>query len=229
MAIIKKYPAEIVSIEQPIKDIFTLQMKSLGGSFKYAPGQFLHFALDEYDPSSGWPESRCFSMQSSVNEEFIKITFAVKGRFTKRMATELKTGSLLTLKLPYGDLFTQDHCKENTVFIAGGTGITPFLSLFTDPRFSVYKNPNLFAGFQNKEFNLYHKELDIARQINPGLIIHCIYQDKNGMLDITNILEKSDKNSSFFISGPPLMIKNFKVFLETHEIQENQIKTDNWE
>ncbi|MFZ4740817.1 MAG: FAD-dependent oxidoreductase [Bacteroidales bacterium] len=229
MAIVKKYPAEVVHIEQPIKDIFTLQMKSLGGSFKYAPGQFLHFALDEYDPSSGWPESRCFSMQSSAKDELIKITYAVKGCFTKRMATELMAGSLVTLKLPYGDLFTQEHCKEKTVFIAGGTGITPFLSLFTDPDFAFYKNPVLFAGFQNKELNLYHEELKIAMQINPSLIINYIYQDKQGILDIAKILNKSDSKSSFFISGPPEMIKTFKKYLIQQKIHESQIKTDDWE
>ena len=82
----------------------------------------MHLALDEYDPSSGWPESRCYSMQTSPVNEFIKITFSVKGKFTTRMADELKQGKIIDLKLPYGDFFQQDHSKENVVFIAGGTG-----------------------------------------------------------------------------------------------------------
>ena len=226
---VKKYSAEVVSIENPIKEIFTVQLKSLGGFFKYTPGQFLHLALDEYDPSAGWPESRCFSMQSTTKDELIKITYTVRGRFTKKMASELRIGSVVALKLPYGDLFTQQHSKEYTVFIAGGTGITPFLSLFSDPCFAVYKCPSLFAGFRNKKFNLYHNELANAKLINPGLIINCIYQDEQGILDISKILNQSNCKSTFFISGPPEMIKNFKDYLIKQGIKENQIKADDWE
>ena len=62
MALVKKYLAEVVSIDNTIDGLYTLELKSLSKPFKYYPGQFLHFALDEYDPSGIWPESRCFSM-----------------------------------------------------------------------------------------------------------------------------------------------------------------------
>ena len=88
-----------------------MEFKSLG-RYKYYPGQFLHLAIDhEYDGSGQWPESRCFSMQSNPDEKTIKITYAVKGRFTKQMEEKLKIGSEVWLKLPYGDLFTQPHKK----------------------------------------------------------------------------------------------------------------------
>jgi predicted ferric reductase len=66
-------------------------------------------------------------------------------------------------------------------------------------------------------------------QINPSLIINYIYQDKQGILDIAKILNESDSKSSFFISGPPEMIKTFKKYLIQQEIHESQIKTDDWE
>ena len=225
---VKKYIAEVISLQRSIDGVFTLELKSLGKPFKYYPGQFLHFALDEYDPSGIWPESRCFSMQTPQGDS-LKITYAAKGNFTSRMSKILKVGSKVTLKLPYGDLFTQIHNKENTVFIAGGTGITPFLSLFTDPSFSDYKNPVLFAGFRNADLNLYQKEFDKAVDINSNLKINCVYQDQYGVLPIDKILSESDKTASFFISGPPIMIKGFKLFLLNNGISYSQIKTDDWE
>jgi NAD(P)H-flavin reductase len=48
-------------------------------------------------------------------------------------------------------------------------------------------------------------------------------------LDIAKILNKSDSKSSFFISGPPEMIKTFKKYLIQQKIHESQIKTDDWE
>jgi len=62
MAIVKKYQARIVSLQNEIEGVYTLEFESLGKPFNYAPGQFLHLAMDEdYDGSGQWPESRCSS------------------------------------------------------------------------------------------------------------------------------------------------------------------------
>jgi len=224
----KKYKAEIVSIKTSIFGVYALEFNS-PKKFKFAPGEFLHLALDEYDPSGAWPESRCFSMQTSPQEENIKLTYAVKGAFTKRMENELAVGKHVWLKLPYGDLFTQEHSKENTVFIAGGTGITPFLSLFADKSFAEYSNPNLYLGFRNKDLHFYHVELKQAQQINYSLQTTVFYQDTDGVIDIEKIYASHLNAGAFFISGPPVMIKNFKKYLLENGMDENRIKTDDWE
>ena len=147
--IVKKYRSEVVSVDNPVAGIRTVTLRPLEKAYKYNPGQFLHLALDEYDPARPWPESRCFSMQSSPDEEKIKITFAAKGKFTERMALELVPGKVIHVKLPYGDLFSVEHDMERSVFVAGGTGITPFLSLFTSKAFSSYREPKLYFGVRN--------------------------------------------------------------------------------
>ncbi len=224
----KKYLSEIVSIINPFEGIYTLEFKSLNGKFKYHPGQFLHVALDEdYDGTSQWPESRCFSMQSNPHEETIRITYSVKGAFTQQMEKTLKTGSEVWLKLPYGDLFTQPHDKTNTVFIAGGTGITPFLSLFTHESFNEYINPKIYLGFRTKEFNIYQTELD--RSCNSSKFVKLFYEDKEGILDIQSIASENSTESNYFISGPPAMIKTFKQTLISKGVQAINVLTDDWE
>ena len=229
MAIVKKYPAEVVSVINSIDGIYTVEFRSLDKPFKFDPGQFMHLALEAYDPTGQWPDSRCFSMQSSPADEFIKITFAVKGSFTKRMETYLQPNAEVTLKLPYGDLFTQPHSKSNNVFIAGGTGITPFLSLFTHTSFGLYDKPLLFAGFRNQQMNLYAKELSKAKEINPSLEWQAVYEDTDGRLNIEDILNQCGAESTFFISGPPIMIKSFKEFLLHTGVNQNNVLTDDWE
>lgn len=229
MTIVKKYPSRVLAIHCHTDRVYTIELESLEKPFKFKPGQFLHLALDKYDPSMQWPESRCFSMQSIPDCSIIKITYSVKGSFTSKMEKQLKPGFEITLKLPYGDLFTQPHNKENTVFIAGGTGITPFLSLFNYASFKEYSNPVLYAGFQNRSMNLYHEELKLACKINSQFKLIPVYQNEEGILNIEKILQVSNPNASFFISGPPIMIKTFKCYLIASGIAENQVKTDDWE
>ncbi len=229
MAIIKKYEAEVTAIINHGEGVYTLEMHSLGREFKYTPGQFLHIALDEYDPSAGWPDSRCFSMQTSPESETLKITYAAKGNFTKNMASQLKVGSVVQLKMPYGDLFDKEHNLQASVFIAGGTGVTPFLSLFNDSRFSQYQNPVLYLGLRNENYNFYKTELDLAKTINPTLTVNLVLQDKAGVLNIADIQKAAPAGASFFISGPPAMIKAFKQHLLANGIAEHNVLTDDWE
>ena len=228
--IIKKYKARIESIESVIEGVYTLTFSSSERKFRYSPGQFLHIAVDaEYDGSGQWPESRCFSMQTSPEEEYLKITYAVKGEFTKKMERELKIGGDVWLKMPYGELFEKEHNKEKTVFISGGTGITPYLSLFTDSSFAEYKYPVLYAGFRNKNFNIYRKELTKALSKNQTIQINNIYENIEGVLDIEKIHMENGNNSSYFISGPPVMIKLFKQKLLANDVSEKNVLTDEWE
>ncbi len=226
MAIVKKYKATVTGIKNPLKDIYTVTFTT-GKKFKYKPGQFLHLAIDNYDGVGQWPESRCFSMQSNPDDETIKITYAVKGSFTKAMKKSLRTGKEVWLKLPYGELFTQTHNKKNTVFIAGGTGITPFLSMFNSQAFHEYINPKIYLGFRSKEYNIYQNELNTIRNPNASVIIY--YEDEVGVINIDEIFVNNGKHSSYFISGPPLMIKKFKHRLIELGLQNKKIITDDWE
>lgn len=229
----KKYRSIIVSINNHFEGIYTIEFQSLNGKYKYHPGQFLHIAIDqEYDGTSQWPASRCFSMQSNPNEKTIRITYAVKGEFTRQMEQNLKVGSEVWLKLPYGDLFTQTHNKRNTIFIAGGTGITPFLSLFNHESFNEYINPKIYLGFRSKEFNIYSDELNIVK-LRGNSVELCVpkifYQDIEGILNIQKIFEENSAESIFFISGPPTMIRTFKNLLIEKGVTTANILTDDWE
>lgn len=231
MAIVKKQRVKVEQIINPLPDIYTITFSS-EKKFKYLPGQFLHLALDEYDGVGQWPDSRCFSMQSNPNESRIKITFAVKGNFTKRMQNELHEGKEVWLKLPYGDIFQRGHDKANCVFIAGGTGVTPFLSLFNSDEFNDYINPKIYLGFRSKEFNIYKNELNFVQlrdNFEKLCDINIIYENVDGILNIKSIYEQNGKESTYFISGPPIMIKNFKKYLIENGVSVNNVITDDWE
>lgn len=225
--VIKKYKSIVTSLSNHSEGVYTVEFKSLAGDYRYSPGQFLHLALDSnFDGTGQWPESRCFSMQSNPDEERIRITYAVKGRFTEMMKENLKVNSEVWLKLPYGDLFLRSHNKINTVFIAGGTGITPFLSLFAHKSFTDYINPNIYLGFRSKSLNIYEAELNHSSDLASKISFY--YDDINGRLDIKKIRLENGSFCDYFISGPVEMIEKFKSYLIETGVRGENIITDNW-
>jgi ferredoxin-NADP reductase len=228
MPIIKKTRAIITSISNPIEGIYTVKMMPEKRIMFY-PGQFLHLALEEYDGGQ-WPESRCFSMQNSPDDEEIKITFSVKGKFTSEMATRLSEGVKVWLKLPYGDIFLRKHNRKNCVFIAGGTGVTPFISLFRSQNFDEYENAKIYLGFRTNRYDIYKGDWEfIFNKLKSSHKFNFYYEDQDGILNIEKIFEDNAHESTFFISGPPLMIKNFKLYLINKNVEQERIITDDWE
>ena len=227
--LVKKVLTEVAGLQNPVENLFVLELRSTEKPFKFLPGQFLHLALDPYDPSTGWPESRCFSIQAQNAPDRIVLSFSVRGQFTSRMASEIRVGKNIWVKLPYGSLFQDPDKASQCVFIAGGTGITPFLSLITDRSFGSYKTPKLYAGFRSKKFNLYDDYLARGKAINHEFGYEIKYEDKDGMHDISKILNEHGSGALYFLSGPPQMIKKFRAFLEKSGTVRGNIRTDDWE
>jgi predicted ferric reductase len=229
MSIIKKYRSEVIRFENPLHGIYEVELKSLERQFSYKPGQFLHLALDPYDPSSPWPESRCFSMRSAPSEKNLSFTFSVKGKFTRRMSEELTIGKEVVVKMPYGSLFSANVEIAKHVFIAGGTGVVPFLSLFNSEIFKNYSNPCLYLGLKDSRHNIYFHELSNAADINPVFKICIFHEDREGLIDIDSVFRENGFDAIYYMAGPPAMIKLFSQNLLEKGVKISRIITDDWE
>jgi len=118
-----KFPCLVNKIIDHRDHVYTVDLSPERQLPRFRPGHFLHLALDDYDPSSFWPESRVFSIaSSSVQRDHLKITYSARGCYTTRMGNELQEGQWVWVKLPYGDFVIRDANK--VVLLAGGTGIT---------------------------------------------------------------------------------------------------------
>jgi len=219
---LKGIVSKIVSYGEGIYQVF-FQVDRI---IKFKPGQFLHLTLDEYDPASGyWPESRVFSIASLPGSREIEIVYSVKGVYTKRMSAELKEGREVWIKLPYGDFIIENYVKEDedVFLIAGGTGISPFISFLRKNVNNLKFKIHLYYGIRGEKFYLYKEFLEsIRNEIELKIVV--------GMMDIDKIVEeiKSCNRGKYFISGPPLMIEKYKNKLIDKGIVSERIIIDEW-
>jgi len=237
MATPKKIEA-IVTKRQIIDNrVMLLEMKPTKRVPNFSPGQFLHLALDKYDPSESWPESRVFSIASSpdTRQERISLLISKQGKFTQRMFEEIAENKELWIKLPYGDFTLNNRLEEENIFIAGGTGISPFLSILKS-NLEDYHSIKMYFGIRSIEYFIEKSFLIHKQKIDPNFDMEIFIENNNsteyksGVIDIQYIFYKHrQEKCNYFLSGPKKMIDTFSNYLTKQRVQEKRIIIDSWE
>ena len=113
-----------VSEVRDVGDAMTeIVLTPLGRPFEYEPGQFAMLHLEAKD---GW-HRHPFTLASSPNEPHVRVTVKALGDYTTSLQKTVKVGMPAVLSGPHGR-FTHAHATGHQLWIAGGVGITPFLS-----------------------------------------------------------------------------------------------------
>ncbi|MBN2524947.1 MAG: FAD-dependent oxidoreductase [Deltaproteobacteria bacterium] len=238
MAAAKKIPATVTAVIHHLDGVRTLLLKPQRRIPKFAPGQFLHLAIDSYDPSLHWPDSRVFSICSAPeSRDEVRITFSKVGKFTSRMM-ELTEGDDVWLKLPYGDFTIAGHGHKTNILIAGGTGITPFMSWIWSEAKETCETKIIY-GARSPEHLIFENALNTACYENGNLSWTPFLEEGEypgairGRLNINDIfrvckIDLSHKDYNFFISGPPQMIDYFQKSLIDKSVPQKNIFVDAW-
>lgn len=124
------YPLRVAAVMQETHDAFSLEFdipEALATEFHYRPGQFLTLRVpwkDDWLP-------RCYSLSSSpfANERpRVTIKRVDDGRASNWLCNTVKPGDLLQVLKPAGAFVPRD-LETNFLLFAGGSGVTPVLSI----------------------------------------------------------------------------------------------------
>lgn len=184
--------------------------------FNYQAGQFIFVSFeDEYLGK----ESHPFSFASAPNGNQIKVAVKNLGDYTAN-AHKIKVGTKAKVDGPFGIFNYHNSYHKNQIWLAGGIGITPFMSMAED----LVKNiedfkVDLFYAVNEVEDAVYFERLnELAENSEGRLKIYLHTFDEKGFLSaeyISNTIGGiNDKD--IFICGPPKMMKMLKAqFLQT--------------
>ena len=112
--------AEVNSLERATEVV----LRPKDGMFSFEPGQFAFITID----ADGFREAHPFTISSGAKEERLRFTVKVLGDYTRRVREGLTVGADVAVEGPYGR-FSPLGGSEKQVWVAGGIGITPFLSV----------------------------------------------------------------------------------------------------
>jgi ferredoxin-NADP reductase len=211
---------------------------------RFRAGQFLHLALDPYDPSGFWPESRVFSIASPpAQRDTVRITYAVHGRFTARMENDLVEGRHVWIKMPYGD-FVIDS-RADVVLFAGGTGITAFTAFLEGLTPDDHHSVTLAYGARTSSLLIYREVVErCAQRLGSLHVSYFVERDGEsdppiegrvrstpGRVSVEAVWPRLGRpfDASFYISGPPPMLRSIGQDLRARNISPEAIHIDAWE
>ncbi|GAB6090164.1 ferredoxin reductase family protein [Spirochaeta dissipatitropha] len=118
----RKTPAEIISVEKLTHD--TVQIRcTRPDNWAAEAGQFVFAGFRARKISE---PAHPFTVSSAPDAEYLELTIKAVGDFTSKVDL-LEPGDSITLDGPYG-VFRPAAVQRPAVWLAGGVGITPFLS-----------------------------------------------------------------------------------------------------
>jgi ferredoxin-NADP reductase len=230
VAVVRKIPCVVRAVTDHGERVYTIQLSPSTAVAHFKPGQFLHLAIDAYEPGGFWPESRVFSIASSPRErDRLAITYAVKGAFTTRMERELAPGRSVWVKLPYGE-FVVDPGTDAVLF-AGGTGVTAFTAFLQSLRPDQAARVLLFYGARKPDLFVYGPLAQACAREVPLLTCSLVCEETGGPLQVDSAWPAIEAlhNPVFYLSGPPPMLSALTAQLRGRGVPPAAIRTDAWE
>ena len=242
MATIQKMRCQVERITEYGGHVYTLDLLPAERLPRFRPGQFLHLALDDYDPSGYWPDSRVFSIASSpAQRDRLQIAYSVQGRFTARMEHELAVGKQVWIKLPYGQFVIDD--ARDIVLCAGGTGVTAFTAFIAGLTPSFPRTIYLFYGARTPQLLIYHEMVrrtaEAVASLHPFYFVEQMPADHTPLIPNVTVARLSipgiwsavpdPTTVNYYLSGPPVMLKTFTQDLLGRGVAGEAIRIDAWE
>ncbi|MFA5886913.1 MAG: FAD-dependent oxidoreductase [Patescibacteria group bacterium] len=200
--------------------IITLKPKTNKDIFNFQPGQYA--MLSFYDKAGKFFINHPFSIASSPTQKnYLKFGIKIIGQFTQNLKN-LAPGNKVEVLGPFGNFIFDETKYPVAVFIAGGVGITPFMSAInyaTDRNLSnqiflLYSNRTIAGTLFYEEIKKlaaqnphFHPQLKITQEPINNLS-YC----ENGYITketITKNIQELD-HKDFFLCGPGQFMKTME-------------------
>jgi ferredoxin-NADP reductase len=228
-------PLPVLAVFQETEDIKTFRVLRPEG-FEFAAGQFVTVRVQV----DGKPLVRCYSISSAPEATgYLEISVKRQGVVSGTLHSTIRPGSMLAIKGPNGKFTYPAGDDRPIVFLAGGVGITPLMSMF---RHAVGAEPmrpvKLLYSVRNEKHITFRHELDWIAERHPQAKV--IVVTSEGPFPIGHIAGRINEalvrqfvpdlaGSIFMICGPGPMMDGMRQMLASLGVPEPQVRYEAFE
>lgn len=207
--------------------------------FDYVAGQYMFFTVAHDNPDERGV-TKHFTLSSSPTEDHLMFTtkFANPGSTFKQAIRQLAPGTEVPVRGANGSFVLPEDSSQSVVFLGGGIGITPFRSMIRFATDQKLPTPiTLLYANKSPGDIVYKSEFDEWAAANPNFQVHyTVDAPDNGWQGDTghltgDMIKKYVPDLSkpiFYICGPAGMVTAYKEILQSLNISDNHIVTENF-
>jgi propane monooxygenase reductase component len=232
---IQEAVAEVVSKDPVTHDMRHLVLRLVEpGEIKFFPGQYVDITIP------GTEETRSFSMANTSSRDGGRLEFVIKvypdGLFSHFLDTALQVGDRLDLSGPYG-VFTLREGDDDLVFVGGGAGMAPILSLLRSmAERGLTRKATYYYGARQRRDLCFEEELRALEERLPDFrYVPALSEPAPGddwagetglITDVVKRHAAGLAGAHAYVCGPPPMVEAALPLLATLGVAEKRIYYD---
>jgi nitric oxide dioxygenase len=238
----------VVTKKVPESDVVTsfyLKPADNGPLPPFKPGQYITVHIEHpHTPTSprNYSLSDCLSQphyRISVKREARRAADAPDGLISNHLHDAIEEGDCIELGPPCGEFtVAPEYITKPVVFLAGGIGVTPLLSM---AKSIVQANPQASIDFihavRNRKVQAFADELGQLAQAGPNVNTHVVYDaplpgdveegkcDATGFLTTAMLREWTPwEDADFYLCGPKPFMENVQACLRNLGVDELRVR-----
>ena len=201
--VIPVYDYTVAEIQRPNDSTVDVFLEPVGRALSFEPGQFVFLAFGGVD---GW-QRHPFSVASAPTDKRLEVSVRAAGDYTRDLRDKLQPGTPAKAAGPFGG-FDYRPGGQRQIWIAGGVGITPFMSWIRALDASFDREIAFYYSVAQKSDALFLEDIDSAAAAHPSLHPHLVDSSHDGFLTAEQAAHGLHNlaDVSVFMCGPPAMM-----------------------
>ena len=245
--LVRRFDYVVTEARELDREVVEITMAPVGRALQAEPGQFVfvtfysdrfnaqfhpismrasgNSAVIELRPGEAREQFHPFSLTSTPNDRELRLVVKAVGSFTRALHL-LEPGAGARVEGPYGEFSYLNVDNPRQVWIAGGIGITPFLSMVRSLE-PGGRQILLLHGVKTRAEAFFADELEEIALRVPDLRVQIVPEDEAGFINAGMIEAQFGLvETDFLIVGPPAMQEAVSRQLAAKGVPETRIHSE---
>jgi ferredoxin-NADP reductase len=207
--------------------------------FDFRAGQYVDLTLIDPPETDAEGTTRSFTLASAPYEDEVLIATRLRDTAFKRVLEKLAPGAEVLLEGPMGSFTLHQNVSKPAVLLAGGIGITPFLSIARQAAHDRLPHRiYLFYANYRPEDAAFLDSLAALEKANPRFRLIATmtgmersaasWSGETGIIDAAMVRRYIEDlhGPIFYIAGPPEMVEATRRMLVEAKVDEDDLRTE---